>query len=541
MIYDYLIVGAGSAGCVLANRLSENPGNRVLLLEAGLPDRNPFIHMPKGFAKVVMNPKLCWYYPIETQTAAARPEVWIRGKMLGGTSSLNGLLYVRGLPRDFDEWAERGAVGWGWSDLLPCYRAMEDHALGATAYRGAGGPLHVSIPADRRQPAVLAFVQAAVEMGIPFKEDFNAPGDEGVGYFPQTVRAGRRVSAADAFLAPARKRSNLRIVTGIDVEHVVFAGRRATGVSAIGADGVRQTFHAKEVILCAGAINTPRLLQLSGIGPPEILQAAGIDIRHASPGVGANMREHRYMRFQFRLKGPASCNGEYSGVRLAANVMRYFFRRSGVLASGAFDAGIALKTQAGLERPDVQINMVPVSIDVNGTGPGMTFEKEPGIHVIAYPMRPESRGSVAITSADPAAAPRIRAAYLTDERDRDASVRMVDMVRRLFAQPALRAIVAEETMPGAVVREPADIVATLTRSGGRTQGSGPGQHASSTCAMGVDAMAVVDPSLRVIGVEGLRVMDCSILPAMISGNTNAPVMAMAWRAADIILGRSTQN
>jgi choline dehydrogenase-like flavoprotein len=328
----------------------------------------------------------------------------------------------------------------------------------------------------------------------------------------------------------------MTIRTGLQAQRLQFNGNRAVGVVCRSRSGEESSYEGGEIILCSGALNSPKLLQLSGIGPPEVLRAAGIDVLHASPRVGANLREHRYLRFQHRLKPGTSLNGAVQGLGLACSVLRYWLAGRGPLASGAFDAGAMLKSSPGRPVPDIQINMVPISMDTKGVG--FAVEREPGMQVIAYPMRPESQGNLAITSKDPSAPLRIRPNYLSCEYDREVSVAMVPLIRQLFSQPALRDIVVAETMPGAEVKTPEQIVDLLVRpAAGKGQASGPGQHACGTCAMGASSQDVLDSSLRVNGVDGVRVMDASVMPTMVSGNTNAPVLAMAWRAAKIIRGQ----
>jgi choline dehydrogenase-like flavoprotein len=519
-VYDYVIVGAGSSGCVLADRLTRSGRNRVLLLESGPVDSNPLIKMPRGFGKTLMDRNLTWTYVANKTGGYNEPEYWVRGRVLGGSSSVNGMVYVRGQPSDYDEW---DCPGWGWSDLKPAFQAMEDHELGASDMRGAGGPLKVTVH-PTRQPVCEAMIAAAAEMGVPTAEDLNAIDGQGFGYQPRTIWHGRRFSAARAFLKPAIKRPNLTVRTGVDVLKILFEGTRVTGVSVRTPAGT-ETIRAQEIILSAGALNTPKLLQLSGVGPAETLRAAGVDMVLDAPDVGGNMREHRLLMAQFRLRS-GSENAGFRGLGLARSVLQYALLGKGPLASAAFEVGGFVRTEPGQGRPDAQLGMGPMSMD--RSKPGFAIESEHGALCGGYVMRPESQGTIRIASADPDAPAVIDPNYLATEYDRRVSVALFRFIRTLFDQPALSPYVVREIAPGTDIHTDDEIVDAFHRLGGS------GYHAAGTCRMGLDERAVVDPKLRVKGLSGLRICDISVMPSLVSGNTNAPAMAMAWRAADLI-------
>ncbi|HXR26128.1 MAG TPA: GMC family oxidoreductase N-terminal domain-containing protein [Candidatus Binataceae bacterium] len=531
--FDYVIVGAGSAGCVLAGRLSVDPAVTVLLVEAGPPDTHPLIAMPMGIGRTLQDPSLLWVYQTEPEPAHGnRPYVWIRGKMLGGSSSVNGMLYFRGQPQDYDGWAAAGCPEWSWAQMSRCFREIEDHELGDDGIRGVGGPLHISVQREHT-PLTEAIIEAGTALGLTRKEDLNRPEQEGVGYSPRTIRRGRRVSAADAFLKPARHRANLQVRTGLLATKILFEQRRATGVRVrsaseapgVGAPGVEtHTVRARrEVILAAGTLQSPLLLQASGVGPGAQLQGLGIAVVHDNPNVGENLREHKTVSWQLRLKQPYSLNRELRGWRLKWNALRYFLTQTGPLAA-TYDINAFIRTRPELDRPDAQLTFWALS-----TKPG-TLEPQafPGLMLMGYPLRTESRGHVQLSTPDAAAPPLIKANFLATDYDRRTIVDLYRYARRWLARAELDSYLDGFTRPAQPVETDEEIIAYCLACETCL-------HAVGTCAMGAGEDAVVDGRLRVRGVERLRVMDLSVLPTQVSGNTNGAAMAMAWRAAEIIL------
>ena len=524
--FDYVIVGAGSAGCVLANRLSADGKHTVLLLEAGPKDTNIWIHVPLGYGKLFKEKSVNWMYQTEPEPGLDGRQVFQpRGKVLGGSSSINGLLYVRGQHEDYDRWRQRGNVGWGYDDVLPYFKKAENQTRGADPYHGTGGPLTVS---DWRHddPLSEAFVKAAVEAGIPFNKDFNGATQEGVGFFQTTTRRGRRASSAFSYLRPARSRSNLRVETDALAQRLIFEGRRARAVDYRQNGVVRRARARREILVSSGAYNSPQLLQLSGVGPAELLQRHGIDVVLDAPGVGNDLQDHLQVRVMMRCAQRVTLNDVVnSPFRSVMAGLQYAALRKGPLTIAAGTSGAFFKTSPRLATPDIQIHFIPFSTDKMGE----KLHPFPGFSASVCQLRPESRGSLRIRSADPAAPPEIRINYLATETDRSANIDAIRMLRKILAAPALKPYVVDEVEPGANVVSDDEILAFCRQRGSTVY------HPTSTCRMGSDPLAVVDARLRVRGIDGLRVVDASVMPDLMSGNTNAPVIMIAEKASDMIL------
>ena len=524
--FDYVIVGAGSAGCVLANRLSADGKHSVLLLEAGPNDTNLWIHVPLGYGKLFKDKTVNWMYQTEPEPGLdGRTVFQPRGKVLGGSSSINGLLYVRGQHEDYDRWRQRGNAGWGYDDVLPYFRKAENQQRGADKYHGAGGPLPVS---DWRHadPLSEAFVVAAAETGIPTNPDFNGASQEGAGFFQTTTQRGRRASTAWSYLRPARSRSNLQVETSALAQRILFEGRRARAVEYRQGGALRTASARKEILISGGAYNSPQLLQLSGVGPAEPLKQHGIDIVLDAPGVGNDLQDHLQVRLVTRCSQPVTLNDILNHpVRRVMAGARYAAFRKGPLTIAAGTSGAFFKTNPRLATPDIQIHFLPFSTDKMGE----KLHAFSAFSASVCQLRPESRGSLRIRSADPMVPPEIRINYLATETDRTAFIEGVKILRKILAAPALKPYVVDEVYPGSKVVSDEDILAFCRKTGSTVY------HPTSTCRMGNDPLAVVDQRLRLRGIEGLRVVDASVMPDLMSGNTNAPTIMIAEKASDMIL------
>lgn len=535
-LYDYIVVGAGSAGCVLANRLSADPSLRVLLLEAGGRDTNPWIHVPVGYFKTLHNPKTDWCYKTDPDPGLAGRSIdWPRGKVLGGSSSINGLLYIRGQAEDYEHWRQLGNAGWSFSDVLPYFKRAEDQERGENDHHGKGGPIKVSDMRAKRDVCE-ALIDSAAANGIPRNDDFNGAVQEGAGYFQQTAHRGRRWSTAVGYLKPIKHRKNLDIVTNAHGLEVLFDKSDATTTTGFAYERNGQRVEAYlrsggEVILSGGAIGSPQMLQLSGIGPGELLNAHGINVVKELPGVGENLQDHLQIRMVYEVNVP-TLNEEINQLipRLMIG-MQYVFQRKGPMTMGASQVCIFTKTQPHMDTPDIQFHFQPLSADK----PGLEMHPFSGVTSSVCQLRPESRGRIAIKSPDSSVYPSIEPNYLSASVDQQTAVESMKVSRKLFSTNPLKDFVVREHLPGLGVETDEQLL-ECARNIAQTI-----YHPTSTCKMGNDPSAVVDERLRVHGIKNLRVADASIMPNIVSGNTNAPTIMIGEKASDMILSDRRPN
>ena len=526
--YDYIVIGAGSAGAVVANRLSADPRNQVLLLEAG-PAGNPWTRIPVGYAKLLTNPAANWLYASEPEAATTGRKIPVpRGRILGGSSAINGLAFVRGQAQDFDSWAQMGNRGWSYEEVLPFFKRMESYQGGGDdQFRGREGPLRVTNP-EPSDEFYATVIKAAGEVGIRHNPDYNGAEQDGIAMSQATISRGRRMSTAACYLEPARKRPNLHIETGALAEGLILDGTRCTGVRYSVGGQVKQALSGREVVISGGSINSPQLLELSGIGQPERLRDLGIAVRHALPGVGENLRDHYAPRTRWAVgKKGVTFNDRGRGLGLVGQALRYALFHQGLLSMVGAPMRAFVRSREGLASPDLLLGWVPMLTVPGPRGPKISTQS--GVTCYAHPMRPESKGHIHIVSADPRRAPAINFNFLSSPVDAELTVKAIEIARAIMTAPAMAPLRVSEIAPGPDAVTDSEIIDWVKRAAETTY------HPVGTCKMGTDAMAVVDPRLRVHGISGLRVADASIMPVLTSGNTNAPSIMIGEKAADMIL------
>ncbi len=536
--YDYIVIGAGSAGCVLANRLSADPNNSVLLLEAGGPDRHPLVHLPMLMGKLMHSKIYNWSYDTEPEPELDNRRIyWPRGKALGGTSTINGMIYVRGNRADYDRWAQMGNPGWSYAEVLPYFRKSETHEERRDAFHGDDGPLSVC-RARGTNGLFDRFVQAGIEAGYAFNDDFNGEVQEGFGRYDFTIRNGKRCSTSKAFLRPAMRRPNLTVQTHALTLRIVMENGKAVGVDYAVGGAPRHARAAREIVLSAGAVNSPQVLMLSGIGDADELGAHGINAIHHLPGVGKNLQDHVDVCLVYEIKEPITLYSELRVDRLTRAIVEGTLFGTGVATTFPYEGGAFVRSRPGLESPDIQAHFMPAlekTANLHWPKPFARARTEDnhGVTIRVGPVNPESRGHIMLRSADPRDPPRIFANYLTTAFDKATTIAGVKILRQVMQQPAFADLIGAEIAPGADKASDASLTEWLKQAGGTTL------HPVGTCKMGNDADAVVDAELKVHGVEGLRVADASIMPIISSGNTNAPTIMIGEKAADMMLKQSS--